>query len=462
MSLPSTGNTVPYKFVWINAYEETHYKQPVFPVFADTRFADSLPVGASIKWSYDADIDANGLGLDGSYTVEGRTVTDETLTVNQLPSAVFRIPAPQKIQDHRPTQEKWATKAMNRIFWKMDAQMLVTMAQNAYSVVDASDPIAGSGAASGTPLTVSTANAPAIFAAARMKLRNTNVIYDENKKWTGYVKLDTMAKYPCCAIPAELEAPLLLAIGFKPGDVGDGVLVKGFINLLFGFNTFVSTALPYSCLLTVQAGSNIANNTTVTIGGSGTYGVSGGIVFNFVTGSPTNPGDIKADASHDYTSLANLMTACAAPYTAVSNIYVPFVRLTGTIYQRQILDGLANSVQASTLQGTASATSNTATLAVYGQGALNTVSSAAQIVVSNQAVHAIFGTSQSIALVMQRYPELQVSGDIIGNGSTGGMVAKDFVTWTLAGWQVFKTHTYQLVDVPIACSTFTSPLNVYL
>lgn len=446
-----SGNTVPYKTEWIKAYQETHYKQPVFRVFADERFADELPVGASIKWSYDADIDAGSLGTDGAYAVENRTVTDETLTVDQLPSATFRIPAPQKIQDHRPTQQKWASKAMNRIFWKMDAQMLGAMQTAAGSSVDASDAIAGNGSAAGTPITATTTNAAAIFTAARVRLRNKNIIYDENKKFTGDVKYDNVSKYAVAAIPAELEAQVLLSVGFKPGDVGDQTLLSGFRDKLFGFNTFYSGALPYTVVLSQTA--TPSNSDTILLAGGGTYGTSGGITITFVTGTPTNAGDVKAETDAA-TSMTNLKNFLAAPYASISNKSVGFTRASGTIFQRQLLD----LISCSAVTGTAPAV---VTVTILGQGALSTTATGSGMVVSNQAVHALFGVSKSIALIMQRTPELSVSGDIIGNGSTGGYVAKDFVTWTLAGWKVFNTHIAQIVDVPIACSTFSTPSNTY-
>jgi len=433
-----SGNTVPFKTEWIKAYQETHYKQPVFPVFADQKFADVLTRGASVKWSYDSDSDVSTMGTDGSYTVNNKTVTDETLTVDQQPTSTFRIPASQNIQDHRPTQIKWATKAMNRIFWWLDAKMLGAMQAGAATSLSAGD----FGGTSGNPITVTTTTAPAIFAAARRLLRNQNVIYDENKKWTGYVKLDTMAKYPACAIPAELEEQLLLAIGFKPGDLGDQVLKNGFMNYLFGFNTFVSTALPFTEILSQTA--TPTNGDTVVIGGN---------TITFVTGTPTAAGDVKAETDAA-TSMTNLKNFLNAPYASISGKSVGFTRTSLTLAQAFIMD----MVSSSAVTGTAPAV---ITVTVLGHGAITITATGTGMALTNPAVHAIFGTSQSIALILQRYPGLTVSGDIIGNGSTGGYVAKDFVTWTLAGWKVFLTHTKQLVDVPISTTGFSNPNNVY-
>lgn len=413
----------------------------MFPVFAEQKFADVLTNGQTVAWSYDGEADVQTLGSDGSYTVANKTVTDETLVVNQVPASTFRIPATQKIQDHRPTQQKWATKAMNKIFWWLDAKILGAMQAAAASTLDASDAMFG-GSSSGTPITVSVSNASQIFTACRRLLRNQNVIYDENKKYTGYVKLDTQAKYPAAAIPAELEEAVLLAVGFKPGDLGDQVLRQGYMNMLFGFNTFVSTSLPFTATFS-QTGTP-TDGDTVTIGGN---------VFKFVTGTPTDPGDVKAETDAA-TSMGYLRSALNAPYTAISGKYVPFVRATvfaATPAYAMVLDMLSSS----TVSGTAPA-ALTATVLGFGTVAVSATGSG--MVISNQAVHAIFGTSQSIALVLQRYPELAVSaGQIIGNGSTGGILAQDFATWSLAGWKVFKTHTFQLIDVAISTTNYSAP-----
>ena len=416
----------------------------MFPVFADQKFADVLTQGATIAWTYDADSDVQSLGTDGSYNVANRTIVDEILTVDQRPYSSFRIPASQKIQDHRPTQQKWATKAMNRIFWWLDAKMLGAMQSGAASTLDASDSQFG-GSAAGTPITVTPSNASQIFTACRRKLRNQNVVYDENKKYTGYVKLDTQAKYPACAIPAELEEQLLLAVGFKPGDLGDQVLRSGYLNMLFGFNTFVSTSLPFTATFSQTA--TPTNGDTVVIGGN---------TFKFVTGTPTDPGDVKAETDAA-TSMGYLRAAINAPYTAQSGKFVPFVRATvaaSSLAKAFILDLTTSS----TVTGTAPAVLSITTL---GHGTIAVSATGSGMAITNQAVHALFGTSQSIALVLQRYPELAVSaGEIIGNGSTGGILAQDFATWTLAGWKVFKTHTFQLVDVSIATTNFTAPQAV--
>lgn len=437
-----SGNTIPYKTEWINAYQLTHYKQPVFPVFADEKFKNVLTHGATIKWSYDSDARVQQLGVDGSYVVAAKTVNDEELTVNQRPTVTFRIPATERIQDHRPTQQKWATKAMNRVFWNIDSKVLGLLQAGAANALSAGD----FGGTSGAPISATTSNVAAIFAASRRVLRNNNVIYDINKRWSGNVKLDTVDRYPVAAIPAELEEQLLLAIGFKPGDLGDQLLTRGYMNMLFGFNIFVSTALPFTIDYVVAA-ANATNGDTFTIGG---------ITFTLKTGAVTNPGDILISGVNAAGTATAIAAALTAPFTT-SGTYVGLVDANLTDAQSLT----ANMISAAVKTGT----TETVTVKVLGQGtvAVSDTAQADGFDENTSAVHAIFGVSQSIAVVLQKEPELQVSaGSIIGNGATGGYVAQDFVTWCYAGYKVFKQHTYQLVDVPVLAKSFSAPLNLYL
>jgi len=431
-----SGNTVPYKTVWIKQYQLTHYKQAVFPMFADQRFENELESGSTIKWSYDGDQDVQDMGADGSYVVENKTITDEYLTVDQLPTSTNRIPMREKIQDHRPTQEKWAQKAMNMVFWSIDADILAELASNAAGSLSAGD---FSGTA-GDPISLSSANAAAIFTAARRVLRNQNVIYDEHKKFQNVIKLDSQSLMPVAAIPAELEEQLLLQIGFKNTELGDTTLKQGYLGLIFGFNAVVSTALPFSFTLTFT--STPTDASTITIGG---------VTLTWETGTIDAAGEIKAETSATV-SCTNLVNFLNDPYASISGKSYALTRSSLTIPQRRIFDKI-------------SAVDNgdgSCVITIKGQNVVAVSQTDANGAISKQAVTAVFGLSKSIALIMQRYPNLTVSaGNILSNGATGGYVAQDFVTWTLAGWKVFLSQTKQLVKVPIAASTFTAPSNSF-
>ena len=413
----------------------THYKQAVFPMFADQRFEDQLTNGASIKWSYDSDVSVQDMGSDGSYVSADKTITDETLTVDQRPTSQFRIPLTERIQDHRPTQEKWAQKAANRIFWSIDAEILGAMKSAATSTLDAGD----FGGTDGNGITVTSSNAAAIFAAARRLLRNQNVIYDENKSFKNVMKLDAGSKMAVAAIPAELEEQLGLAIGFKNTEYGDTTLKSGFLGRIFGFNSVYSGALPFTFRITFTATPTDASTLTI-----------GSVVITWETGTIDTAGEVKAETDAA-TSATNLFNFLNAPYASISAKSQAFVRSSVTVAQQNILDRISAT----------NPSAGVVDITVLGGGALTVSQTDAAGAITREAVHALFGTSQSIGLIMQRTPEMEISaGNIIGT-ATGGYVARDFVAWSLLGWKVFNNQAKQLVDVAIACSTFANPSNVF-
>lgn len=438
-------NTIPYKSVWVAEYMRTWYKNAVFPMFADMRFEKDLPNGATIKWSYDADMTAQQIGADGSFTISARTVTDETLTADQRPGATFFIPMTEKIQDHRPTQQKWAQKSMNVVYQDMDGKILGQLAINATSSVDAGD----LGGSSGTPVTISSGNAAAIYAAARQKLRNQNVIYDENTPFTGVTKLDSANILPVAAIPAELEAQLLLQLGFKNTELGDTTIKRGFLGLIFGFNTVVSTSLPFSVDYALSATATDAS--TVTIGsGSTTVGSGTAVLFTFETGTIDDVGEVKAETSATV-SMTNLINSINNPYSSLSAKYYGFTRSSMSVAQQRILDNLYGVDNGD----------GTGVIYVFGQGAISITQTDTNGTLSKQTVHALIGTSKSIAVVMQKEPNLQVSaGNVLPNGASAGNVGQQFVTWAYAGWKVFTTQKRQMVDVKIDASSFSAPASV--
>lgn len=441
-----SGNTTPFKTVWIRSFQDTHFKQAVFPMFADQRFEAELVEGSTVTWSYDADMGVQRMGADGGYTVGNRVVTDESLTVDQRPTATFRIPMTQKIQDHRPTQEKWAVKSMNMIYTDIDGVILGALKAGAASSLSDGD----FGGTANEPITVTSGNVAAIAAAARRVLVNQNVIYSALKTFKNNVKLDGGEKYPVAAVPAEYAEQLLLSVGFKNTDWGDETLKRGYLGLILGFNMVESTALPFSFRFTASATPTISS--TITLGsGSTTVGTGTAVLLTWETGTIDVAGEVKAETSATV-SVTNLVNFLNAPYATIAAKSFAFTRTSMSIAQQRILDNVSavDNVDGSCV------------ITIAGQGAMSVAESDANTAIDRQAVHALFGCSQSIALIMQKYPNLLVSaGGIIGNGATGGYVAQDFVTWALYGKKMFLSQTKQIVNVPIACSLFSQPNSTF-
>lgn len=442
-------NTIPLKTVFAQEYQRTHYKKAVYPLFADLRFESILSDGATVDWAYDDDAVADSLATGDGYTLENKTVTSETITVNQKPSHGFRIPATQRIQDHRPTQQKWARKAMNVIFQKIDGDVLLDLRDGAVSTLDASS----FGGSSGDPITVSPSNAAGIFTASQRILTNNNVIYDENKVFANDVVLDGGDRFPAAAIPAELRENLLLQVGFKNTDYADTVLKSGYMGPLFGFNAVCSTSLPFSFRLTQTATPTNAKKIVLggAIGATTTIGTANAAVaINWVTTIGTTAGNVLAvtDAT---TSITNLVALLNDPYGTTDANKVIFVRANLSKSQRRILDNVS---AVDNLDGSC-------VITIKGYGTRPVAQNDAAGTIDRQTVHAIFGVSKSIAMIMQKTPGLaQSAGELITTGELTGFVGNHFLSWALYGKKVFKTHGPQIINVKIAASTFDTPASV--
>ncbi len=422
------------KTAYAKEFQRTHYKQAVFPMFADTRFKDLLEEGSTVSWDYDDDAVADELGSGDTYSIEEKTATPETLTVDKKPSHGFVLKGSEKIQQHINTPEKWARKSMNAIFTKIDGDVLKDLRDGANTTLDAGN----FGGSSGTPVTPTTSNAASIFAAARTVIKNNNVMYDENKTFKNVIKIDGGDRFPVAAIPNELEEKLLLQIGFKDTGEGDKVMKSGFMGPLFKFNAIGSTSLPFSFRLTYTATPTDAATLTI-----------GGLVWTWETGSLDTAGKVKAETSAAV-SVAHLVVALNAPYTASSSDFEELVRADLTKAKRRIADNLS---AVDNLDGSC-------VITVAGQGKVVVTQTDAAGTIDREEVSAIFSVSKSIAMVMQREPGLEESaGNLITTGALTGKVGKHFLTWGLYGRKVFFTMKPGIVRVKIAASAFSAPAS---
>lgn len=438
---------IPLKTVFAREYQRTHYKKAVYPLFADMRFENVLTEGSTVQWDYDDDAVADSLTSADEYQLNDKNPQSESLVVDQKPSHGFRIPGTQKIQDHHPTQQKWAKKAMNVIFQKIDGDVLGDLVTAAGSTLDAA--LVGGNA--GDPITTTPSNASNIFAASQRVLTNNNVLYDENKVFANNVQLDGGERMPVAAIPAELKENLLLQVGFKNTDYADKVMKSGFMGPMFGFNTVASTSLPFSFRLTFTA--TPADGSVLKIGsGSTTIGTGTAVNFTWETGTITDaPGKVKAETSATV-SVGNLVAGInAGCYTDVSGDFEAFVRDDLSNAQKRLLDNI-------------SAVDNedgSCVITIKGYGTRTVSQDDANGEIDRKAVHALFGVSRSIGMVMQRNPLLAESaGDLITTGELSGFVGKHFLAWGLYGRKVFHTMQPQVIDVPIAADNFSEPASV--
>lgn len=411
----------------MDVYQITHYKQPVFRTLAEEQMLEGkLKKGDTIHWSYMSDFYVENMGADGSYNTQAQADTDETLVINQVKDTSFYEFQKDLEQAHYNVKQKYAMKAMNKIFLQIDADVLVSAYQGAASVLDAG--VLAGGTSNGTPITMSFTIIPALFSAANLILQLQNVIYDPNLTFGKDVKLDKVEGMPVSIISAQTYQSLIIFLGGKTTVLGDKVSVSGHAGAYMSFNLFVSNQLPFSTQITIAA--------QPTDGDTFTWN---GLVYTFKTVLGVTAGNILIGASAA-ASQTNLISALVtSPFTTttlnvaqantvtnqnkLANITVPaFVANASTIVQGGIGSALITAV-------TFTSGSNFFT---------------------GRVQHNIFGVSRSVALVLQKYPELYVN-------PVSGKVGKDYVTWCYYGIKVFKYQTFQLIDCQVDATSFSQP-----
>ena len=457
-------NTLTIKSIWSNVYQISHAIAPVYKAFATERLATQLKVGNTIYRTYGSDVIVNEMGGDGSYSTQGLTDTDESLVVNQKPEVSFQIPDWITFQTHLPTQRYYAEKSMARLWNYIDGNLLNNMIYAAHynQIANSTQTLIDNGIISGSTsdgagITASIGNVATIFATATQQLQKNNVVYVPNKKFTGR-KDDAMDKMTSAAITPEMYNYLTQFVGGKNSAKGDEVTTNGYVGYFFGFNVFVSNNLPWSCVISMTA--QPSDNDAFKLGISSS--VYQTIRFNTAIGTAGNI-LIGATATTAMTALAAFLNA---PFTSGNAYYTPLVAGTYTAASTTTTyNGVMTQANAMTLffKNTyawvdPNNTSNTASIHIqvagFGPcylavGSQNT--GAATFPATKQLMHCLFGTSQSIDMVIQKTPNMTTN-------PVSSKVAKDFITWTLFGKKVFADQVPQLIDVQLLSSTHVAPV----
>lgn len=438
-------NTLTIQEIWTKQYQISRYKQPVYHAFATERLEAVLKEGAVVHRDYISDLLVNDMGGDGSYSTQAVVDTDETLTVNLKKEVSIQLPKWQNLQTHLPTIEKAGRKMMNALWNKVDSSILKNMTLNAGAIVDD-----GSiGGTAGNPIVASVGNIQNIFAAVETIFQLANVVYVPNKSFTGNVKKDGGDLMSCAAISANLYSVVTQYVGGKNSAKGDEVTTSGYLGYFMGFNQFVSNNLLWEGQLNLTVLPTDGDSFTL-LAGVTVKGVSQALTFTFRTTQGALPGSINitSDAAHQVTSV---VASLNAPFTTVAEStdagYNGFVQASLTLTQQYLLTN-------ATLVASAISTTGVKIL-VEGMSNVpvsKSMTSAANVW-TKQIQHNIFATSQSIDLLMQKYPNIETN-------PVSGKVALDHIVWNLYGFKVFNDQTPQIVDVQIDASSFTSAPSV--
>lgn len=456
--MTANPNTFAFKQTWSDMYQLAHYKRPSYKAIADESIKPKLTKGQVYKREWDTDFIVNDMGGDGGYTDQAFTDTEESLTVNYEKEVSFFIKDLDAFQSSLPTQMRKARKAMNAIFLDIDATVFQLAYQGAGSTVD-DGTLSGT---SGNGITATVGNIQAIFAAAEQALRLQNVIYDPTAKFDGKFKGDDVENMPVAVISAQMYSILQQYLGAKVTELGDNVSRNGFIGKYFGFNIFCSNNLAWSGNL-VLATNPTDGDTFTLLSGVTQSGVSQALTFTFKD-TLTTDGEVHICSTAAKT-VTNLVNALNAPYTDITEAtdagYQAYSQSALTTTQQKLLNYLTASQT-----NPASASGTTLTLVIAGQGNVpvaETLTAAGNIwTAETQVQHNIFGTSNSISVVVQKEPSMDIlQANPVANSGNSGRVGKDFVTWTAYGIKVFRDQAPMLVDVQVRTDSFTAaPANV--
>lgn len=415
-------NTMTFKQVFSAEYQMSHFRQPVYQILADTRFDAGLTKGQTLNRSFASDVQVNDMGADGSYSTQAITDTQESLTVNFEKEASIYIKSLDQMQAHLPVKQKYAKKLANALINQIDGDVLLRAFQGAGTIIDNST----LGGSVGDGIVASASNVSVIFSLAMEKLIKKNVVYN-NARFSG-LQAEVPEGMPIAVIPPEILTFIQLFIGGKDTRDADDVNDNGFHGDWQGFQLFVSNSLTWTG--TLGLATQPTDGDTVTING---------VVFTFKTALGAVAGQVLIGASAA-TANTNLTALVNAPSVTTAQ----GVALTS-----------ANQRLLKNITATAAATSTTFVSAGWGNVVVSRILTAAADVftLAKQQVHAIFGLSKSVALVVQKDPSLE-------ENFVSGKIGKDFIAWAVYGIKVFADQAPMIVDVALQVDTYSATSNL--
>ncbi len=411
-------NTMTFKQVFNAEYQMSHFKQPVYQILGDTRFDAGLTKGQTLNRSYSSDVQVNDMGADGSYSTQAITDTQESLTVSFEKEASMYIKKLDEMQAHLPVRQKYAKKLVNALINQIDGDVLLRAYQGAGTIIDNFN----LGGTSGDGIVTTSSNISTIFSLSMEKLIKKNTVYS-NARFNG-LQAEIPEGMPIAIVPPELLTAIQLYVGGKDTLGADRVNTNGFSGNFQGFDLFLSNSLAWTGALVLA--TQPLDGDTVTING---------VVFTFKTALGVTAGQVligasAATANTNLTALVNAPSVTTAQGVALS---------------------VANQRLIKNITATAAAATTTFVSAGWGNVVVaETLTAAADIWTSaKQQVHAIFGLSKSVTLVVQKDPALE-------ENFVSGKIGKDFIAWAVYGIKVFVDQSPKIVDVALQSDTYTA------
>lgn len=397
--------------VWDKTYQVIHHKIPTYPAFANFRLAAGLEKGDTVNRHYRSSLVAKDMDGDGGYNRQTLTDTQEQLAINKEKEVSFYIKKLDELQNHLPVRARYAEDSMIALFNQIDGDVLGNYDQYTNSL-DSGD----LGGTAGEGITVNTTNVRQLFSQSLKLLQRNSVRIDQVAKFTGFRKEDMANRRGVAILSPDTYAKLLESLDGKDTNLGDSVGINGHAGRYFGFDLFVSNGVGWSGRL--EFGTNPTNGDTVVVNG---------VTWTFKT-SPATAGEIDI-GSTAADSLALLVAAING--TGTQDTATTYYEVSAA--NRNLLRNI-----------TATDGSTYMTLKATGKGYVvvsETLTASADIwTTTKQVQHLLFGTNNSIDLVIQKEPSVEIK-------PRDGKVGNDVVTWAAYGYKVFNEHKPLMIDV---------------
>lgn len=387
--------------LWSKQMQVIHHKKDVYRDIASFSEEAVLNVGDTVHKPYRNKLVVSDTGADGSFTRQALTQSDETLVINKDKHVAFYTKELDQIQNQYDFVNEHATDGGVVLSNSIDAEVLAE-AVNATSVVDNSY----FGGTAGDAITLNTANIVKLFSASDSSLNAQNI--------------DMEGRF--AVVSPQFRQVLVEALAGRESILGDDVSTRGRMGEYMGFGLHMSNQALWTGELLV--GTLPTDGDTVTING---------VVFKFVTGSPTAAGDVKA-VTDGATSATNLKAAINAPGTTSAT----FIALSASDQAKMY------NIAAGTLSGGAKITAKGASFIKVSE----TLTAAADVwTPARQIQHILIGKAGSIDVAVQKTPKTEIR-------PRDGYIGHDIISWEAFGVKTFSDGAAALVDVKINSSAF--------
>lgn len=351
-----------FKEAFSNRYQDIIGKAMVAMKIANTRFEADLTFGESVtRFKLDlSNVRVRDVVNLVDQTIDPISDSEQTLTVNQKKGAAFPIAHWEQVQAGPVDPLETAGKEVALIVGRyVDASVLAEV-RNATRDFDNGD--LTTTASTGTPITLSTTNAPQVLTRLMAKLSANNAGSGNQALVLDPYAISIFAQH---------------IIG-KDIEMAGNVLRNGFVGPLFGYELYSSNNLTGEAVLSMA--TTPTDGDTVTING---------VVFTFKTTLGSTAGNVLIGGSAD---------AARANLTALVNT-------PGTTTVEGVALSAANQLTINNLRITATNdnTANTMTIVAVGSGrlVLSETFTDATDAWSKNFIHCFAGKKGSIDVVVQ-------------------------------------------------------------